>query len=386
MSFFDQITVLQQDPFGNVKVAERSLEAFVSFHYPVSGGVNPEIVTAGSSGTGGAIATVAASMLTLTSGSTATTGYASMQSRNPVRYSPGQGIQVLGSAIFDPTANQVQEMGYGNASDGLFIGYNGTSFGINRRTSISGSVVDNWTAQASFTDGLPTGFDATKFNVYAIELQYLGAGEIDFAVEDNATGKMKVFHRIKYANLNSGMSFANPSLPLWARVINSGGAASSKNLKIGNMAAYVFGPQSHKGIRSAYRGSLAYTTSGEKAVYGIENPTTVFTSATNRSRMVFDHLSISTDGTKIFTVRFYRATLSSSGVVLDANGLAKYHTSPTTTGTNKLWFSIEMGKTDQQTIPFPGEIALNPGESLYITAESAANGDVAVGLSWEDLL
>ena len=75
------------------------------------------------------------------------TGSATLQSKDRLGYKPGQGTVGMFTAIFTTgVANNTQIIGVGNTQDGLFFGYNGTSFGVMRR---SGGV-NTWTAQAAW--------------------------------------------------------------------------------------------------------------------------------------------------------------------------------------------------------------------------------------------
>ena len=53
--------------------------------------------------------------------------------------------------------------------------------------------------------------DPTKGNVYQIQYQWLGFGQIVFSLEDQATGDIVVVHRITYTNQNTIPSIANPT-------------------------------------------------------------------------------------------------------------------------------------------------------------------------------
>lgn len=53
--------------------------------------------------------------------------------------------------------------------------------------------------------------DPTKGNVYAISIQYLGFGNIQFYVEDEITGKPILVHQLEYANKNVVPSVGNPT-------------------------------------------------------------------------------------------------------------------------------------------------------------------------------
>lgn len=63
-----------------------------------------------------------------------TTATATLLTRTPVKYNPGQGGLIRFTALYTTgTANSSQWVGIGDTNDGYFFGYNGTAFGILRR-------------------------------------------------------------------------------------------------------------------------------------------------------------------------------------------------------------------------------------------------------------
>jgi len=85
--------------------------------------------------------------------------------------------------------------------------------------------------------------DPTKGNVFQIQYQYLGFGNIYFSVEDPETGRFKLVHTLRYANENTSPSLANPSLHLGLYAVSIG---STDNLvvKSASMAGFVQGLES----------------------------------------------------------------------------------------------------------------------------------------------
>lgn len=75
--------------------------------------------------------------------------------------------------------------------------------------------MDNWTYQEDWNGrdaGAFTAFDPTKLNVYEIQFQYLGAGEIRFQIEEN-DGTFDLVHDVGYAGTSDVPSLGNPTLP-----------------------------------------------------------------------------------------------------------------------------------------------------------------------------
>ena len=85
------------------------------------------------SGTGGSAA-VSSRLFTVACGTSAN-GYGQIYSKRAIRYRPGQGAVGRFTALFDASAvaSSTQYAGLFTAEDGVYFGYNGTAFGVNRR-------------------------------------------------------------------------------------------------------------------------------------------------------------------------------------------------------------------------------------------------------------
>ena len=369
-------------PFGELQVTAKSLLAYMAFHY----NINTELARSTVANNG----TIAQSGSTaILSTGTETNGSAQLHSRQLVHYISGQGIIVKFSAVFSPgKTGSLQEAGYGNAEDGYFFGYNGVEFGINRRSSVSGEVIDNWVSQADWNKQLSFEFEPSKYNIYAISFQWLGAGVISFQIENRHTGLFEEAHVIRYPNQFTVPSILNPSLPLRAAVSNSGNT-SAIVVTIGNMAAYAFGQLEKPGPRHATQHNLAYTATAETIVLAVENMTDVFGgTGNNRSQIKFTHFTYSTEGAKPVTFRIYRCTISGgTSAAIDTNtSIAKKYTGTPTPASQKLWLAIEAAKADNGILSLPEAFEIPPGEALLITAQSAVNSEVNASLSWKELI
>jgi len=110
--------------FGELKIISNVPQAQGDFVY----GINKQIFTT-SSFDGGTVS-VTDGLCVLESGVNET-GSATVQLRRNLKYRPGQGSLMRGTAIFDtPDANNAQFIGAGSAESGYFIGYFGGYFGI----------------------------------------------------------------------------------------------------------------------------------------------------------------------------------------------------------------------------------------------------------------
>lgn len=135
----------------------------------------------------------------------------------------GEGVIVRIAARFSAgVAGNIQLIGIGDESDGFFYGFNGSSFGILHRQN----GIEQWIPQNQWNiehvDGTSAfALDPTKGNNYVIHYQPSGYGNIEFSVEDPASGFPLTVHIIRYGNANINPSLFNSNLPLYAKVKNS---------------------------------------------------------------------------------------------------------------------------------------------------------------------
>lgn len=81
---------------------------------------------------------------------------------------------------------------------------------------------DTFTAQADWNRDTLSDLDPTKGNVYMIQWQYLGYGDIDFFIEEPITKNFVLVHRIEYANSATKPSVTNPAFTLGWSAVNRG--------------------------------------------------------------------------------------------------------------------------------------------------------------------
>lgn len=374
--------------FGDLQVSQLEPKAGWTFAY----NVNPDMVNLFTSGTG--TITQSGGMAVLKTGTTSGS-WSYINTYYMMRYLVGQGSLIRFTAIYTAgVSGSKQILGFGDDSDGLFFGYNGSSFGILRRQA----GVENWTPQTAWNidkmDGTgPSGMilDQTKGNVYQIQFQWLGYGAIDFAIENASTGSFVPVHQIKYANANTLPSILNPSLPLTARVYNSG---TPSNIILQTPSAMGF----HQGtagialnLTNTFANSKTTLVSGlDTAIFSIRNVST-FQGKTNRVQVKVAFISYSADGTKDVTMRIARnATIGGTPVWNDINtnaSVVQYDTSGTTAtgGRNLLYWGETKIGSNQMFPPDNVPLYMEPGETLTIAANSAATADMICALTWSEL-
>lgn len=120
----------------------------------------------------------------------------------------------VGSVIFFTANSKGEKSGTYSFSSGTAV----ASFASVRTGADS---TDTWISQSNWNDDTMDGngrsgmtLDTSKLNVFRIHFQYLGAGRLQYFIEDDITGEFILVHTIRYSNNNTTPSFSTPSFPL----------------------------------------------------------------------------------------------------------------------------------------------------------------------------
>jgi hypothetical protein len=230
--------------------------------------------------TGTATVTQASASATL-AGSTAVTGSAKLQSNSVLSYTPGHELYALFTAAFTtPTnANSAQTIGIYDTSNGFFVGFVGTTFGVTQRQN----GVDTFTAQTSFNGDTLTGtatsmfqrggvaeaLDKTKKNIYRIRYGWLGVAPIKFEIL-SPDGRWITFHSIRYPNTSVNPHTYSTALPITAEVVKSNSDATNLQISTSSWDAGVTGNYgqdlSYLGTLAALNAALTTNTNGKASV------------------------------------------------------------------------------------------------------------------------
>lgn len=371
---------LQRSGFGDISVSETNAIIAWNFHY----NINSDIIS--STNANGGTVTQANSQAVLQT-STATNGSAEITTIDSLRYISGIGGKIRFTAVFStPQANSKQVIGLGDENDGFFIGYNSTNFGFLRRQN--GNETWVYTSDANPAD-IPDGFDPTNGNVYQIKFQWLGYGEIRYFIENPEIGGFVLAHRIQYANSTNIPSIFNPSLPLHAKVINSGNATNI-TLRTPSAMAGIEGNINNELLsvpNGANNENLSVTD--EYPILTVKN-STLFQGVTNRQRVKLNEISIASDGTKPVKYILYKnATLSTAANFTDLSS----EVSPvqrdilsTSISSGRVLTAYYLGRTESRTIDVASHnYKLAPGETFTITAQSTLATIASVAMNVQTL-
>ena len=332
-------------------------------------------------------------------------GSAIFNSRKIIKYRPGQGMTARFTGVFaNGTANNTQIIGCGSSSNGYFIGYNGTSFGILHRNGGS----DTWTAQASFNgdtlDG--TGLSGVTItpqygNVYMIKYPFLGYGNIEFFVQHPNKVGWILFHTIRYTNTVAAVQLGNPNLFFYAQNLNSGNT-ENRIMYVGSVGIFLSGKRDFSVFPKQAFDNYKTGITTENAIFAVRNATT-YNGVTNRSLIRLQSLSFSAStaasqtcilrivlgttlgGSPSFTCR--DGTTADNGVTITSgNSIASCNTAGTTlTGGTRLYtlcFTSGSGAGGLVVDLMPFEIFLAPTETLTVSGFATGSATIAAGLNW----
>lgn len=160
--------------------------------------------------------------------SNATLGTRVRQTYQRFNYQSGKAQLILITGNFGSGNSGItKQWGYYDDSNGLFFQISGTTLNICIRSNTSGTPVDTLIPQSSWNvdklDGTgPSGInlDTSKTNIYVINFQWLGVGNVYFGIFFGT--KLIVCHMIQNENINTVVYMSTPNLPLRIEISNNG--------------------------------------------------------------------------------------------------------------------------------------------------------------------
>ena len=222
----------------------------IELNFSSSDASNATLITNTTSGTG---AITQANGEALYSTGTGAAGQAKGVTVQSILYRPANDIYAEFTAAFTtPTdstvANDHQRVGIYDTNNGLYLGYEGTTFGISVRlatvdtqTSMANFNLDplNGSPDSGFTRaGVPEAVDFTKLNLYRIRFAWFGAGPVYFDIF-TPDGAWLPFHIIRNPNLSNIPYIATPNLPITIDAFKTSSDGTNLQLRLGCAAAGV---------------------------------------------------------------------------------------------------------------------------------------------------
>lgn len=377
--------------FGEGTTAQ--LNAIIQLTFPYN--VNTRLVNTMTSGSGSV--TSSPPFVVVGTGTTANSE-AHLYSNKAITYRAGIGILTRFTAIFNAgNVNNKSYIGLGTETNGVFIGYNGTNFGVLRKSD----GIDYWTNQTDWNvdtmDGLGPSqmiLDTTKGNVYQIKFQWLGFGQLTYFIEDPNTGKFVVVHKEKYANSNTTTSLKYPSFPFHIDCKNSNGATSNNLIKVPSAAVFYEGQNERNGILNSRSNEISPASTGQKKmILSIRNKTTVFGGQNNHSQIEVRSITYSNNTNKNVKFGLLLNPTSISGATytdVDTNtSVVDFSTNGTTiTGGIEL-YSATLSPGNSGNVELVNTIIdIFVGDIITLFTESfqKTNGECSGSMTWGEII
>lgn len=327
------------------------------------------------------------------------------QSREYFRYIPWKSQLIAMSRVFgSPKANTRQRTWYFDANDWLFFENNGTNFWVVRRTSTSGTPVDNRVAQADFNlDKLdwtwPSGitYNGATANIFLIDFEWLGAGRVRFWFF--FWWKIVYCHELLNENIFTVPYMRSGSLPIRHELENTWTSASSTNIQVSCTSVITEdGDLQQTGIRtwvSNWITPISVTT--RRAVISIR-PKATFNGIVNRADIKEIDYSIlaAINSARIEIVYWWTIGWTPSWTSAWASSTIEYDVAWTTVTWwiiieswytavwSKKWAWLQGGLWSK--LPLALDIAgANPKNISVVATSMTGTSDVAAALNWLEI-
>lgn len=266
-----------------------------------------------------------------------------------------------------------------------------TAVGASAQVLAGVAQTDTWIAQTVWSDDKfdgtgPSGvtIDPTKGNVFQIQYQWLGYGQIRFFIENPSTGKLDLVHTIDYANANTIPSLDNPTLPICALVENISNT-SDVIVFSSSMAGFIEGKIPEPTVRHSHIADKTFTSATIVPAISIHNGG-VFQGELNRIRVKIISISAEVESGKPALIQVIR------GAKLTAANFVAHDTDTSTVQVDTTASAVANGEViNAFTISSGGEkerfdpIFIEPTEFLTIAgaqASSGANSVAKVVVNW----
>lgn len=250
---------------------------------------------------------------------------------------------------------------------------------------VAGALSTNtWVAQTAWNKDKMDGtgisgmtLDTTKGNVYQIQYQWLGYGQIRFYIEHDTDGEFELVHTINYANTSAIPSIDDPTLPLCMSVSN---AANNSDIIMysSSWAGFTEGKLNGSPIRRAIFGEQTSVGATELPVLVIHNRE-VYQGRENRVQVQISFIAVSTSsGNKPVTIRMYEnptLTNASYNDIDTADSVIEFDIAATAVAGGAFQLSVPLQDSDRELIDVSNlRFIIHPGNSFAVTAQQTTGG------------
>ena len=218
------------------------------------------------SGTGSTHSVDTASVVLDVSNTTA--GNRVRQSKRRPAYQPGKSqLAFLTFTLGAAATGITRRVGLFDADNGLFLEQDSTGLRLVRRTSTSGSAVDNQVEQADWSQDVFADLDPTKSQILFIDYEWLGVGSVrmGFVID----GALRYAHYFLNANNLAGVYMSTPNLPARYELDNDGTGAAATFETICASIISEGGADATGLTHTVDRAASSLTTGSNTSIYGL---------------------------------------------------------------------------------------------------------------------
>jgi len=228
--------------------------------------------------------------------------------------------------------------------------------------------------------------DVTKFNIYQISMQYLGAGPVVFSIElapsDGNNATWYPVHVMRNPNTLTATIIGNPSLPFTMSAYKVTSSATNLTVQVGSAMGAIEGNLVRNGPLISYSGYVAALGTSLTALFIVRN-SLYFSGRVNQAVIMLNSIAVAARGgnsvlTHIQLIR--NATIVGNPAFAEydsGNSCALFaNTASMTcsyTNNSQLVYSITIGETGEETFDFLNalqEIDIQPGEWIVVAAST----------------
>jgi hypothetical protein len=228
-----------------------------------------------------------------------------------------------------------------------------------------------------------------KFNVYQINMAYLGAGPVSFYIMTSRSGmnaSWNLVHVIQHPNTLTQSHVSNPSMP-FTMAVDSAGSTTNLTVSSASIAGFMEGQKYTTGPRVSYTNTITTVTAAAfHALFTVRNGY-VFGGRANQSVISLLSIAAAAKHTQPVVIYLFRdATLAGNPnfTPYSTGSCADYDSSATTCTVNlnrQLLWSGMIGETGEMVITFSDDILIQPGETITAAARATTGTPAYVSIS-----
>lgn len=271
------------------------------------------------------------------------------------------------------------------AKSGAYSFSSSTATGSIAQDTAGVTKTSEFVAQDDWNGETVAWLDPSKGNVYQIEYQYLGFGDIRYLIEEPRSGRFVNVHTIQYSNSHTTPSLGNPSMHVGLYCVSLG-STTDLVVKSASFGAFTQGKREPTRNPRAASNTQAVGTSFTN-VLALRNRRT-YNGLVNQVEIEPRLLTIANEGTKNIEVEVRSTT--DPGVEMDftengTNLVSDISTTAATVTAGRLLAAFTVSGGASEFIDLSAlRIRVPPTLNLIIQAKKSSGTaiDVSVGLTW----